>query len=554
LFLLALSVAGTVRAQRIVTYAPTTEDFPNPERGFYSHREVQAEGGLLTSNDLQVNVREKSQSLIMRMYYLKKFRSTDLSAAQLNLMAADFTTMRAAGVKCILRFAYSSAETEADAPLSVVERHIDQMSSLVAANADVIAVLQAGFIGAWGEWYYSTNGLNTTANRRAVLLKELQSFPRTMSIQVRTPNYKKDIFTLTQPLTLAEAYSGTNVARTAHHNDCFLASPDDWGTYQDTLVDKLYLSQDTRFTAMGGETCSPSAFSTCATALQEMARMHWSFLNNDYNATVLDSWVSGGCMDDARRRLGYRFELLAGAFTDSVKPGGSFSLSLALMNRGWAAPFNARRVEVMLRSLSDPHVYFVLLPDDPRFWFPGDTIRVSAFIGVPASIPKGKYQVCLNLPDPSPSIRYRPEYSIRLANAGLWQPTTGYNSLQDTLAISGAAAGTPSADTLTFGLLATTTSVPAGSPLMPQSLTLLPSYPNPFNGATRLSYVLRRCDYVSLKVYDLLGREMTTLVAMAEEAGPHEVYFNAGALASSVYMYQLRTGGSALTGGMLLIR
>ena len=57
---------------------------------------------------------------------------------------------RKAGIKIILRFAYSIAMDEPDAPLSVILQHLDQLKPILQENKDVIAVLQAGFIGSWG--------------------------------------------------------------------------------------------------------------------------------------------------------------------------------------------------------------------------------------------------------------------------------------------------------------------------------------------------------------------------------------------------------------------
>ena len=63
--------------------------------------------------------------------------------------------MRAAGFKCILRFAYTKVQQATppynDAPLSRVLMHIEQLRPVVQANEDVVLVLQAGFIGTWGE-------------------------------------------------------------------------------------------------------------------------------------------------------------------------------------------------------------------------------------------------------------------------------------------------------------------------------------------------------------------------------------------------------------------
>lgn len=55
------------------------------------------------------------------------------------------------------------------------------------------------------------------------------------------------------PLAEASAFDGSDAARVGHHNDCFLASDDDWGTYEDPIDDwKAFIAQEGRFTPVGG--------------------------------------------------------------------------------------------------------------------------------------------------------------------------------------------------------------------------------------------------------------------------------------------------------------
>ena len=63
--------------------------------------------------------------------------------------------------------------------------------------------------------------------------------------------------------------------------------------------------------------------------------------------------------------------------------------------------------------------------------------------GIPTDMPAGQYEVLLDLPDPYPSLRGRPEYSIRLANGDTWEPSTGFNRLSQRLRVDPAAT-TPS--------------------------------------------------------------------------------------------------------------
>ena len=80
-----------------------------------------------------------------------------ISQAYLDKIREDFRIIRKAGIKVVLRFAYTSNSTEpyGDATPEQVQEHIAQLKPILHENTDVIAVLQAGFIGAWGEWYYT---------------------------------------------------------------------------------------------------------------------------------------------------------------------------------------------------------------------------------------------------------------------------------------------------------------------------------------------------------------------------------------------------------------
>ena len=80
------------------------------------------------------------------------------------------------------------------------------------------------------------------------------------------------------------------------------------------------------------------------------------------------------------------------------------------------------------------------------------------------------------------------------------------------------------------------------------------NYPNPFNPSTMMSYQLPVNGKVTLKVYDILGREITTLVNEEKPAANHELEFNGFKYASGVYFYQLRAGNYLDTKKMILIK
>jgi len=87
------------------------------------------------------------------------------------------------------------------------------------------------------------------------------------------------------------------------------------------------------------------------------------------------------------------------------------------------------------------------------------------------------------------------------------------------------------------------------------STYVLQNYPNPFNPSTKIDYALRETGKVSIKVYDVLGREVATLVDRVQSAGQHSVTFNAGNLPSGVYIYSLTTpNGTHFMKKMILVK
>jgi hypothetical protein len=422
-----------------VTYPQSGDVFPNPERGFYHHT-GDCDKNPFSQSTLQGYRTSESVSLVMCVFYLSDFKNSAISAAALTTLQQQFATVRAAGLKMILRFAYTTSTTGDDAPKDRVLAHLDQLAPYLSANADVIEVVQAGFIGAWGEWYYTQNFGNAGtvtaadwANRKAVTDKLLSVLPATRMIEVRTPKIKRTMYGTTA-VSASQAYGGSAVARVGHHNDCFLAGPDDFGTYENTGVEYPYLQADTAYVPMGGETCAVNApRSDCPTALDELSRFHWSYANTDYNTSVLSGWNSGGCLTQIKQKLGYRFALQSGTYAATATRGGSLPISLTLRNDGWSAPFNPRDAELVMRNTATSAVYRFPLTADPRKWQAGTTTTLTQSVSLPASMPVGTYALLLNLPDPQ--LSSRPEYSVRLANQGTWEASTGMNNLLSSVTV-----------------------------------------------------------------------------------------------------------------------
>ena len=495
-FLLSVSVsfffACDVMAQNtLVRYKESTDDFPNPERGFYHPIQTKASNYQLLSEERLKNlpnpVKVKGadyavvSTLVQRGIMLDAFVHSSLSDEFLENLKKDFQIARSSGVKLILRFNYIASVHSGDcpdlekicppygdAPKDIVLQHISQLKPVLHDNADVIAAIQMGFIGIWGENYYtdyfgdaSMNGTGRIMDscwrdRNQVLKALLDAVPGDRMIQVRTPQIKQRYVygikaTVTVPaLKTNEAFTGKDKSRIGFHNDCFLASADDYGTYYDygnsssprksaNDVLRNYFSLDSKFVVVGGETCDDtfSPQNDCEPAghaEKEIRDMHYSYLNTAYNNDVNNDWENGKCMDNIKRKLGYRFVLRSGEFPGKIRAGEKLNIQIRVENIGYASPYNPRPVQLLLRSVADGEIVNFEFKTDIRFWFTGIINLKGSFL-LPGKIKPGKYELLLNLPDKYKSLAARPEYSIRLANENCWESATGYNSLNFSLEV-----------------------------------------------------------------------------------------------------------------------
>jgi len=477
---------------KTVTYQESQADIVNPERGFYIGNGTRASHFILLDTNKLISYRNQPQksekasytvrvSTIMRGYELDLFKDRPLSDSFLTNVQKDLNTVRAAGLKVILRFAYVNKSHSGDcpdkehicppygdAPPDIVLGHIQQLKPLLQKNTDVIAALQEGFIGIWGENYYSDYFGDASANgagrildsnwlqRNAVLKALLEALPANRMIMARTPQIKQKFVygpsasVDRDPLDPSAAYNESFASRIGFHNDCFLSSPDDYGTYYDYGSSsqpkqpareslRKYAEADTRFTVVGGETCD-DAFSPqndCAPggfAEEEMRNMHYSFLNAGYNTNVNNDWDSAGCMTSIKQNLGYRFVLRKAVFPVKLNRPAPFKFMLQLDNTGYASPFNPRPVKLVFRNIANRQEYAILLKINPQLLFSG-THQINLSVKLPADLPAGSYALYLFMPDAAASLSKRPEYAIQLANEQVWEAVTGYNDLHYTIQI-----------------------------------------------------------------------------------------------------------------------
>ncbi len=400
-------------------FAPTTADFPNPDRGFYgwSGRDFVGEFDLASVREAY----SKGWRLVHAGVSLADYRDADLPGSFLSALNDRLSAVRSAGMKVTLLFAYDFTGAGHDATAARIKRHLEQLRPVLAANADVIPYMRAGFIGAWGEWHSSKSGNScgygsvqvpcetARANRAIVRDALLANVPTTTQIAFR------------YPADLQRWYPASGEpARVAAHNDCFLAGPSDAGTFTDPR-ERQYLQRLTAHAAFGGETCEnveAPVRSTCDDILAEGAQYHLAWLNSSYAPSVLDAWRTGGCYDTVSRTMGYRLQLDHIAHGAAVARGDVMPVWVDLRNVGWARMFVARQLVVTLRHRTSGATIKASAGDLATMPAQAaSSTRILVNVPIPRHAATGRYQLLLSAPDVFAGTRSDARFAVRFANA-----------------------------------------------------------------------------------------------------------------------------------------
>lgn len=426
-----LLIALTSTSQT-VTYQKSSAVISNPEKGFYHYTSSGSSGGynLLNQNTIAGYRTNENITVIQRQFFLRDFiTGIPITSAYLTNMQTDFNRIRNAGAKVTVRFSYTSSSSSVYQPTKAqIQAHIRQLAPVINRNKDVIVCVQAGFIGRWGEWYYTgstefgdTYPVSTTQwnNRKQVLDEMLLQFSPDVLVQVRYVEAKQKM------------YGNTFIGRIGFYNDSFLGTWGDSGTFSVSSVNATpsasqvsYWQTQTINLPVTGETNMVNAPRTdCANAILEMDRFNWSLINKDYFPTVISGWQTNGCFTTIQRNIGYDFSLNSSNITNGI-------LTINIGNYGWANVFKDRKALLICKNTTTNVNYsFVIDNNIKNIRTTNYTITTNlATLGLPA----GSYKLFLNLPDPLISNKL---YSIQTSNLNTWT-AEGFNDLQQIYTVS----------------------------------------------------------------------------------------------------------------------
>ncbi len=262
----------------------------------------------------------------------------------------------------ILRITYDTEGKGMEHEPSLIKNvavHMRQLGPVIAAHADNIIVHQGIFVGSWGEMHDSKF---LSENAVCELYETLVSAcGNKVRIAVRTPMQHRFIMKyLTRYMGTGNADTDTGILRPALYNDAILSSEDDMCTYAGgRTVWADYQDEVCTYAVCGGEAIHDNPLNDYDNAVKELANMHITYLNRQYDMAVLDKWRSNNGYDYIGTHLGYRFVVTDTAVGRDAEEEtgsktqtgvGSIYINVRIANRGFACVYDRVRLLAEFRG------------------------------------------------------------------------------------------------------------------------------------------------------------------------------------------------------------
>lgn len=262
----------------------------------------------------------------------------------------------------ILRITYDTEGKGMEHEPSIIKNvagHMRQLGPVIAAHADNIIVHQGIFVGSWGEMHDSKF---LSENAVCELYETLVSAcGNKVRIAVRTPMQHRFIMKyLTRYMGTGNADTDTGILRPALYNDAILSSEDDMCTYAGgRTVWADYQDEVCTYAVCGGEAIHDNPLNDYDNAVKELANMHITYLNRQYDMAVLDKWRSNNGYDYIGTHLGYRFVVTDTAVGRDAEEEtgsktqtgvGSIYINVRIANRGFACVYDRVRLLAEFRG------------------------------------------------------------------------------------------------------------------------------------------------------------------------------------------------------------
>ena len=390
----------------------------------------------------------------------------DLDQTFFDSWRQTFDNCRKNGCMIAVRFRYDAIGKADPEPASFdkVLAHIKQIkdSKILSDNEDILAYVESGFVGKWGEQH---GGKYTTVDYKTRLLSAmLNAVPEPVPVTVRTPDTFANLIGLSRADLADDKYykrysfSDPDVVvdpfpcildfeRVGLYDDGYMGSDSDLGTYADREIETEWLSRVTHNTYFGGEFSGDidyaKQFNTYLpeNAIPEMYKTRLSYINGnifqlykdytfgeEYSVEGIDNsaYYGQSVFQFIRDHIGYRFVVRKAENTAQTAQGGDVQMKFDLENTGFGEVVFPTRQKVMLEK--DGVIYSTNVSfNGGAEWDTVRNISNDLSIKLPDSIDPGGWNIYLRITPAVSNIGHTPKYGIRFANDGIWNAQLGAN-------------------------------------------------------------------------------------------------------------------------------
>ncbi len=327
--------------------------------------------------------------------------------------------------------------------------HINQIcdNGLLEDYKDIIAFVESGFVGSWGEhWGGKFCSFEDKARLLDILLDVV---PKEIPVTVRTP------MTFVTWAGIAEedlgeyiAEPGSDAARVCLYNDGYMGSDIDLGTYHDRERDTTWVGRQAVTSYFGGEFSGNLEFTMQydtylpENSIPEMYKTHLSYINSNiyqlykdytfgaqYDVENVDNSAYYGetVYKFMRDHLGYRFVVRDCDLSAQVEQGGILTLRADIENTGFANPLMEQKPEIILEK--DGNYIRTQVDVNTREWYSRTTVSPEFELKLPSALDSGEWNVYFKLSTGNNTLEEMHMRSVKFANNGTWNSALGANYL-----------------------------------------------------------------------------------------------------------------------------
>eukprot|EP00833_Pecoramyces_ruminatium_P003822 jgi/Orpsp1_1/1177854/evm.model.c7180000063121.1 len=341
-----------------INYEESLSEINNPYRGTFKQMKIY----------LRRNGGSKSQSLqnthLLRVLVdISDFRKNSFDSAAIKYLKEMLAKFRSNGKTIIIRFGYdddfNGGTTYEPRDMSIVMGHQESLRSVFEEYQDVVASVECGLFGKWGEMHGSTvypDDSDRIKYINKVITKWLDVLPKSITVTVRTPKFYCDWSGVNRSNIHKDLpKSNEDRYRVGMYNDGYLGSYDDIGTYKDREKELNWLFNQGNHTLFGGEFGNYSGQNMGNTVKHtakymsvEAFKTHTSYLNNDFYENTIN-YMKNEVYEGPDRRyknqkgftyiqnhLGYRFVVRGVRLTKNAYKNNKFGIEVDIENVGFA--------------------------------------------------------------------------------------------------------------------------------------------------------------------------------------------------------------------------